>query len=84
MKKRLQVEKQPIDENYERVNNILSLDKLPMDPECRKVALKDIKNTLSEYFDVENIHMEISEEGRGFSVKISFAASRVKSFNILK
>lgn len=86
MKKRMYYERHPevTDENYVRINNILSADKLPMDPECRKVALQDIKNTLSEYFELENLRMEIKENGRGFSVSITFNALRVKSFNLLK
>lgn len=72
------------DENYNRVNNILSADKLPMNEECRKIALNDIKNVLDEYFDTENLTMNISEDGRNFKVKIDFSALRIKSFNVLK
>lgn len=72
------------EENYVRLNNILSADKLPMDGECQSVALKDIERVLSEYFDTENLTMNIAESGRYFSVEIKFTALRIKTFNLLK
>lgn len=72
------------EENYVRLNNILSADKLPMDGECQSVALKDIERVLNEYFETENLAMEISESGRYFSVEIKFTAIRIKTFNLLK
>ncbi len=72
------------EENYVRVNNILSADKLPMNEECRRIALKDIGGVLGEYFDVADLKMEIGEDGRAFRVSITFSALRIKSFNVLK
>jgi len=71
-------------ENYIRMNNILSADKLPMDGECQNVALKDIERVLNEYFETENLTMDITESGRYFSVEIKFTAIRIKTFNLLK
>lgn len=71
-------------ENYIRMNNILSADKLPMDGECQTVALKDIERVLNEYFETENLTMDITESGRYFSVEIKFTAIRIKTFNLLK
>jgi len=72
------------EENYIRLNNILSADKLPMDGECRSVALKDVEKVLNEYFETENLTMEIFESGRYFSVEIKFIATGIKTFNLLK
>lgn len=72
------------EENFRRVNNILSADKLPMTPDCRQVALEDIGKVLNEYFDTEGLTMDIREDGRSFRVTIEFSAIRVKTFNLLK
>ena len=86
MRRRIRFTKKTItpDENYARVNNILSADKLPMSPECQRVALQEIKRALGEYFDVEDLTMDVREDGRIFDVTIHFSAFRVKSFHILK
>jgi len=72
------------EENYIRLNNILSADKLPMDGECQSVALKDVERVLNEYFEAEDLTMEISESGRYFAVEIKFTATGIKTFNLLK
>ncbi len=86
MKKKRKISKKAVTprENFSRVENVLSSDKLPISGDCKNVALKDIRTVLNEYFDVEDLNMDINGEDRAFKVSITFTALRVKTFNVLK
>ena len=74
-----------IEQEFERVNNVLQADKSVMSDACKTLVLQDFSEKFNEYFDLMGLpRMELTCKNGIYTVEISFQAERVKKFNVLK
>ncbi len=72
-------------EEYNRIHNVLRADKSVMSDACKALVLQDFAEKFAEYFDVMGLpRMELSYKNGIYSVQLSFEAERIKKFNVLK
>ena len=70
---------------FDRAYGVLQADKTVMSPNCKALALADIQKKLEEFFELSGEpQMEIVKLGGEYRVRISFAAERIKYFQVLK
>ncbi len=67
-----------------RLNKMLNDDKEEINEATRAAALSDFTHIAKEYFDTENVTLNIKKGKNGSDVTVSFRASRVKNFTTLK
>ena len=68
----------------ERLNRLITEDREEINDGTRAAALLDFTRVAREYFDTENVEMNIKRAKGGTDVSVSFRASRVKNFTTLK
>lgn len=68
----------------QRLNKILTEDREEMNEPTRAAALAEFSRVAREYFETENIDMNMKRGKNGTDVLVSFRATRVKNFSILK
>lgn len=74
-----------VEEEFERLNNVLQADKSVMSDACKALVLRDFAEKFNEYFDVMGLpRMELNCKNGIYTVELSFQAERIKKFNVLK
>ena len=72
-------------EERQRLSQLLKQDKEEMNDESRAAAMRDFKRVAEEYFELEGgVALTMGRDKNGFTVSVSFRASRVKNFTTLK
>lgn len=72
-------------QNFERAHKVIESEKSELSDGCKSLILQDFTNTFSRYFELsEPPKMQLSPEGKGYSVSVTFSASLIKKFNVLK
>lgn len=73
------------EEDRRRIARMLEQDKEGLNRESRAQALRDFCRVAREYFDLDGEPVfTVEKERHGFSVALSFKASRVKNFTVVK
>ena len=68
-----------------RINRMLELDKEELNSASRAAALRDFTRVSNEYFETEGSpSLQVVRDKRGFFVQLTFRATRVKNFTVLK
>lgn len=68
----------------QRLDKILSEDREEMNEPTRCAALAEFSRVAQEYFETENVDMNLKHGKYGTDVSVTFRASRVKNFTVLK
>ena len=67
-----------------RLKKMLDDDKEEINDATRAAALSDFTHIAKEYFDTENVALNIKRGKSSTDVTVSFKATRVKNFTTLK
>lgn len=68
----------------QRLNKILIEDREEMNEPTRNAALADFAKVAREYFETDGVDLNMKHGKNGTDVFISFRATRVKNFSVLK
>ena len=68
----------------ERLNKILNEDREDLNEPTRAAAHLAFMRVAREFFDTENVEMNVTRGKSGTEVCVQFTASRVKNFTVLK
>ena len=72
-------------ENFECAHKVIESEKSELSEGCKSLILQDFTNTFSRYFELSRPpEMKLSPEGKGYAVSVTFSASIIKKFNVLK
>lgn len=67
-----------------RLNQILTEDREEMNEPTREAAKSDFTRVAREYFETDGVDLNMRRGKYGTDVVVSFRASRVKNFSVLK
>lgn len=74
-----------LEEDIERIHNVLQADKSVMSDGCKALVLRDFAEKFNEYFDLIGLpRMEVQCKNGIYTVGLTFQAERIKKFNVLK
>ncbi|MBO5411839.1 MAG: hypothetical protein J6A38_01985 [Clostridia bacterium] len=74
-----------LEEDIERIHNVLQADKSVMSDGCKALVLRDFAEKFNEYFDLMGLpRMELQCKNGIYTVELTFQAERIKKFNVLK
>lgn len=68
----------------QRLEKILTEEKEEMNEPTRAAALAEFTKVAREYFEVESIDMKMERGKSGTDVSVTFRATRIKNFTVLK
>lgn len=68
----------------QRLNKILTEDREEMNEATREAATAEFTRVAREYFETDDVTMTMKRGKGGTDVTVSFRATRVKNFTILK
>ena len=72
-------------QSKQRISRMLELDKEELNAPSRAAAVKDFGRVALEYFETDaQPVLNVVRDKKGFSVQLTFHASRVKNFTVLK
>lgn len=67
-----------------RLNQIINADKEEMNEATHAAAIADFTHVAKEYFETDGINFQIKREKSHIEVRVTFCATRVKNFTVLK
>ena len=68
----------------QRLDKILNEDREEMNEATRNAALFEFSRVAKEYFETEKVDMNMKHGKYGTDVSVTFRASRVKNFTVIK
>ena len=71
-------------QNFEHAHKVIESEKSEISDGCKSLMLQDFTNTFSRYFELSDPpKMQLTPDGKGYDVRITFTASHIKKFNVL-
>ncbi len=67
-----------------RLNQIINADKEEMNEATQAAAIADFTHVAKEYFETDGIDFQMKRAKSHMEVSVTFQASRVKNFTVLK
>ncbi len=68
----------------ERLDRLITEDREEINDQTRAAVLLEFTHVAREYFDTDNVEMNFKRGKSGTDVSVSFRATRVKNFTVLK
>ena len=68
----------------QRLDKILTEDREEINEPTKIALFNEFSRVAHEYFDTEDIHLNMKHGKNGTDVTVSFCATRIKNFSILK
>ncbi len=68
----------------QRLEKILTEEKEEMNEPTRAAALAEFTRVAREYFEIGNVEMKMERGKSGTEVSVTFRATRMKNFTVLK
>lgn len=68
----------------ERLNRLITEDREEINDQTRAAVLYEFTRVAREYFDTDNVEMNLKRNKTCTEVSVSFRATRVKNFSTLK
>lgn len=72
------------DNTKQRLNKLLTEDREEMNEATREAALAEFSRVAREYFETQHVDMNVKRTKNGTDVNVTFRASRVKNFGVLR
>ena len=68
----------------QRIDKLINEDCEEMNEATREAALAEFSRVAREYFETQHVDMNVKRTKNGTDVNVTFRASRVKNFGVLR